>query len=505
MDEQSKCAVAPPLASMTMALRSARPAVTRTPAATQKVARPGVPVSAPVQQRTLTSAHDAVPIVAATSATAPARRRKVWAAVSPLGAGVALLKLLGGLRQTYVRPSLDAAGSPSPFGRVFPSLLPRKISNSGGNRPSAGGGRKPAVVWFRNDLRLHDHEPLAAANADSTSVVAVYCFDPREYGKSASGFDKTGPYRASFILEAVADLRAALRQRGSDLLVRVGRPEDVLPELVRRLGAGGVHCHGEVTYEEAQVEARVRAAIEQDGGTLHCYWGGTLHHPEDLPFSLTGMPASYGDFRQRMTGVTIREVVETPTEIKGMPMGVALDAGSIPSMGQLGFDAGAAQAKAKAPQPRSLVGQTLRGGETEALRHLQAFIDHVKASISQAAAVGGSSSAAAARPGGSNANFSSNFSCQISPWLALGCLSPRRMYQQLCSQLQQQHATAAEAPAHASGSGTAGSSGTEQGGTSWLLFELLWRDFFRFMTKKYASTGLGAAGAQRSAAAMAYA
>jgi hypothetical protein len=44
-------------------------------------------------------------------------------------------------------------------------------------------GRKPALVWFRNDLRLHDHEPLAAANGEATSVVPVYCFDPREYGK----------------------------------------------------------------------------------------------------------------------------------------------------------------------------------------------------------------------------------------------------------------------------------------------------------------------------------
>jgi deoxyribodipyrimidine photolyase len=45
------------------------------------------------------------------------------------------------------------------------------------------GGRKPALLWFRNDLRLHDHEPLAAACAGATSVLPVYIFDPREYGK----------------------------------------------------------------------------------------------------------------------------------------------------------------------------------------------------------------------------------------------------------------------------------------------------------------------------------
>lgn len=38
-------------------------------------------------------------------------------------------------------------------------------------------------MWFRNDLRLHDHEALVAANQGGTSLLPVYCFDPREYGK----------------------------------------------------------------------------------------------------------------------------------------------------------------------------------------------------------------------------------------------------------------------------------------------------------------------------------
>jgi deoxyribodipyrimidine photolyase len=49
--------------------------------------------------------------------------------------------------------------------------------------------------------------------------------------QSPSGFDKTGPYRARFVLSALADLRASLRERGSDLIVRTGRPEEVLPQV----------------------------------------------------------------------------------------------------------------------------------------------------------------------------------------------------------------------------------------------------------------------------------
>lgn len=51
-------------------------------------------------------------------------------------------------------------------------------------------------MWFRNDLRVHDNEALAAANRDASSLLPIYCFDPREYGKTVNGIDTTGPYRA---------------------------------------------------------------------------------------------------------------------------------------------------------------------------------------------------------------------------------------------------------------------------------------------------------------------
>ncbi len=122
--------------------------------------------------------------------------------------------------------------APAPTGRSEP--------------PRAGAcGRKVSIVWFRNDLRLHDHEALSKARAlagrlillgsilvassalshallraqacgDSTSVVPVYVFDPREFGKSAAGFDKTGPSRCGArararTREKCAAVRAAQR------------------------------------------------------------------------------------------------------------------------------------------------------------------------------------------------------------------------------------------------------------------------------------------------------
>ena len=53
------------------------------------------------------------------------------------------------------------------------------------------------VVWFRNDLRVHDNEALAEANKRCSAVLPVFCFDEREYGKLEAKFDRSGPYKAA--------------------------------------------------------------------------------------------------------------------------------------------------------------------------------------------------------------------------------------------------------------------------------------------------------------------
>lgn len=50
-------------------------------------------------------------------------------------------------------------------------------------RPRCGGGKRTGVFWFRNDLRLQDHDALGKANQEALTVLPVFCFDPRLYGK----------------------------------------------------------------------------------------------------------------------------------------------------------------------------------------------------------------------------------------------------------------------------------------------------------------------------------
>ncbi len=56
----------------------------------------------------------------------------------------------------------------------------------------------------------------------------MYCFDPRDYQPSKSGLtSKTGPFRATFLTQCLEDLRRKLRDLGSELIVRIGKPEEV--------------------------------------------------------------------------------------------------------------------------------------------------------------------------------------------------------------------------------------------------------------------------------------
>ena len=121
---------------------------------------------------------------------------------------------------------------------------------------------KRVILWYRNDLRIHDHEPLCKAAKSGAKIIPVYCFDDRQFGKTSFGFAKTGAFRAQFLLESVADLRASLRSLGSDLVVRSGKPEIEVAKLAQELEVSSVYFYEEVTAEELFVESALTNVLE---------------------------------------------------------------------------------------------------------------------------------------------------------------------------------------------------------------------------------------------------
>jgi deoxyribodipyrimidine photo-lyase len=295
------------------------------------------------------------------------------------------------------------------------------------------------LIWYRNDLRIHDHESLYQALQRKAQVIPFYCFDPRQFGQTSFGFPKTGRFRTQFLLESVANLRKSLQELGSNLVIRQGKPEIIIPEIVDQLKISAVYYHQEVTSEELAVERALKDALSRINVNIKEFWGSTLYHPDDLPFDIQQLPELFTNFRKKVEkNFDIRSTFPSPQKITPLP---DIELGDIPSFDDLGVES-------PVYDPRAVL--QFQGGETAGITQLNDYIwekDHLK-------------DYKETRNGMLGADYSSKFSA----WLSLGCLSPRYIYEQVQKYESER---------------------IKNDSTYWLIFELLWRDFFRFICAKH--------------------
>ena len=110
--------------------------------------------------------------------------------------------------------------------------------------------QEKALVWFRRDLRDHDHAALAAALSRSASVYCVFVFDTTILDDLPSRKDR----RVHFIHASLLELDAALRARGGGLYVRHGRSEAEIPALAHELGVSAVYCNRDYATDNEHVK-----------------------------------------------------------------------------------------------------------------------------------------------------------------------------------------------------------------------------------------------------------
>lgn len=298
---------------------------------------------------------------------------------------------------------------------------------------------KTTVVWFKTDLRLHDNETLVKAIALSDHIVPVYCFDDSEYEMTDFGFKKTGSFRTQFLFESLLDLDAGLRKLGSGLLVIKGKPEVELPKIVQQYKAYKVVAKREVSYEEKQTEILVQNELFKLKCELQTFSTSTLYHAEDLPFALKDIPDVFSNFRKKVEkDAFIRPSFDEPQHINSPP---TIPEIVLPTFADLNLE--------KTPRDQRAVLQ-FKGGETEAITRVHHYFFETQA-ISKYKET---------RNGLVGPDYSSKFSA----WLAMGCISPRFINNELKKYETQFGANES---------------------TYWMVFELLWRDYFRFMMKKY--------------------
>ncbi len=297
------------------------------------------------------------------------------------------------------------------------------------------------VMWFRQDLRLHDNEALQNALKKGIEVIPVYVFDERVFfEKTRFGFRKTEKFRAKFIIESVKDLRNSFRKLGIDLIIRVGKPEEEVWTLCEKVQAKKVFCNIERTDEEIKIQDQLEQNLWSTGKEINYSRGKMLYYTQDLPFPVCQTPDVFTHFRKEVEKyINIREPLPTPTSFNRWS--IRVEAGEIPGLTDLNYED-------FEWDERGVL--SFKGGETEGLKRLNYYLWETnlvkKYKETRNGLIGG------------------DYSSKFSPWLAQGCISPKTIYATLKDYEAKQG---------------------KNKSTYWLFFELLWRDFFRLMGKKH--------------------
>ena len=303
--------------------------------------------------------------------------------------------------------------------------------------------KKRALIWFRQDLRLHDNQALTNALKEAEEVIPVYVFDDRTFlGETRDfGFKKTDKFRAKFIIECVEDLRHSFKKLKSDIVVRRGKAEDVLFELAQELQVSWVFCNRERTDEEVKTQDALEEKLWSMGQEIRYSRGKMLYHTADLPFPVSQTPDVFTSFRKEVEKyIPVREPLPAPST-PFTPWSVRVNPGELPTLEDFGyvpFD----------EDPRAVM--PFRGGETVGLHRLRHYLfdtDLIQTYKETR-----------------NEMIGADYSTKFSPWLAQGCLSPKLIYHEV-----QRYEREVK----------------KNKSTYWVIFELLWRDFFRLQAKKY--------------------
>ncbi|MFD2550680.1 DASH family cryptochrome [Bizionia sediminis] len=295
------------------------------------------------------------------------------------------------------------------------------------------------LVWFTTNLRTQDNTVLNKALAQKKPVIAIYCFDPRQYALGKYGFKKTEKYRAKFTIESVLDLEKQLKTLNIPLLVYHDLPETIIPQVCKKHEVDALYYQKEFTHEELQIIQALKANLDQSVATFD-YLDQFLYHPNTVLDNFKSIPNVFTNFRKIVEKKCRVQPLQSPTKQTPFPFNADTQ---IPRLATLGFSNFETHPKSAFP---------FLGGETEASKRLNAYVfESKKIEVYKKT-----------RNGLLGVDYSSKFSA----WLANGCISARQIYWAV-KNFEKLH--------------------LKNQSTYWLIFELIWRDFFKYIALQHGS------------------
>lgn len=297
------------------------------------------------------------------------------------------------------------------------------------------------LVWFTKNLRVRDNHSLIKALEENEKVIGVYCFDPRHFSNTKYGFKKTEKFRAKFLIETVENLRKNLYKQNISLLVFHEKPELILSEIIQSHQINSLYCQREWTSEEVDIVEKLHETAPNCNFIE--IFDQFLFHPDDIPYSnFSEIPEVFTNFRQKVeANAEVRKCLGKP-KIQFEDNLVENDT-DIPSLNDLGLKEFELDTRSVFP---------FSGGEDAAEARLQDYFWETQDLKNYKET--------------RNEMLGAAYSSKFSPWLANGSLSSRYIYEEV-KKFESEI--------------------VENDSTYWLIFELLWRDYFKYVSLKHGS------------------
>jgi len=142
---------------------------------------------------------------------------------------------------------------------------------------------RPALVWFRNDLRLSDNPALSAAAKSGAPIVGLYILE------EVSGLRRMGAAWRWWLAGSLRTLSEKLAEQGVSLMLRSGDPRQVMSEVVRDLNVTAVYWSRRYTASEAKIDNEIEQALLADDRAVETFSANLINEPWSIE-SKTGGP-----------------------------------------------------------------------------------------------------------------------------------------------------------------------------------------------------------------------
>lgn len=209
------------------------------------------------------------------------------------------------------------------------------------------------IVWFRNDLRVHDHPALDAAKFKEVFPVFVLNRALLASGRYSSN-------RNRFLLESLEDLRRSLQSIGSDLIILDG-DTSVLIEFAREHDIKRINYSIDYTPHARKRDTTTKQLCDDASIEFVGYPGRlAVDSVKEIVTKSNQAYKVFTPFYRNWAEVGRRDVLSAPKQLGGIPKSVAI--GSLPALKEITIDS-------------HLSSDVVVGGETAARRRMKKFLD----------------------------------------------------------------------------------------------------------------------------------